>query len=720
MGSVAGGDNPGGADPRLEDAALLLVSLAVADGSSPDDVGLPLNESARLKGPLTALHTIERVRQALARQQIHEPRLPPGQMLGPYEVGPLIAVGGMGEVYQARHSRLGRAVAIKIVGRRSSFDAAAVARFEREARLAASISHPNLATLYEVIDLDGRLCLVFELLLGETLQSRLSLGALPPGEAARVGERVARGLAALHAAGVTHRDIKPGNIFLCADGAVKVIDLGIARSVERSTDDSTTGYSILGTPSYMPPERIKRGVFTPAGDVFCLGVVLHEAMAGRHPFRRDTLDATLAAIVDGEPLGASFPGPFVQVFDRCLRKEPSERPSAFQVAEALVAIQSGHSPRLDPRGTTLKPSARVAVAGLVVLGAALLATTVGDPAAPSGSSTTPSPPSRPSPAAIEPGLYRDFLEAQALVDNASPASLKRAGELYRRVLESTPDFALGWARYANFLQMVSSFTDAVNPGPTQAEGLKAATRASTLDPNLGLAHQAMADLLAQANDWEGAEAAIRRALQLDPNAAETHHSYSVSILIPMGRLQEAERHSLRAVELQPYGSTYAEALGRVYYFQRRFEMAHRQWASVLERSPRELASMWRKGQVEILMGQPVAALESFALADSFTPGIQKGQALIAVARAQSGDVKGARAIRDRLIALRRNGRYVSPTLLGVIDVGLGDTDSAFQNLMEACQARADWVRYAKVDPLLDPIRTDPRFNELLRCLRLTP
>ncbi len=219
-------------------------------------------------------------------------------------------------------------------------------------------------------------------------------------------------------------------------------------------------------------------------------------------------------------------------------------------------------------------------------------------------------------------MYRAFLEAQALADDASPASLKRANELYAGVLQAAPDFALGWARYANLLQAISAFVDGVDPAQSQAEGLRAARRALELDPSLAAAHQAMA----QQGDWEGAEAAIVQALQLDPNAAEAHHSYSMDVLIPTGRLREAEEHSLRAVELQPTSSTYAEALGRVYYFQRRFDLAHQQWVAVLARNPRELSSMWRKGQAEIMLGRPSDALRTFAIADSFTPGIQKGQA----------------------------------------------------------------------------------------------
>ena len=311
-----------------------------------------------------------------------------------------------------------------------------------------------------------------------------------------------------------------------------------------------------------------------------------------------------------------------------------------------------------------------------------------------------------------------YLDAQGLVDNASPDSFRRAKELYEQITMKAPDFAAGWASYANLLQMISVFVDGIDPAPTQARALVAARRALSLDPGTATAQRTLADLLSQQNDWPGAERAIQRALQLSPDRAENHYSFAVSVLAPTGRLDEAEREALRAIELQPLSGMFGEALGRVYYFKRDFAAALDQWTRVLVRHPRELASLWRKGQAETLLGRNADALETFALANSFSPGIAKGQALIAVARAHSGDLHGARAIRDRVLAHRQKGSYVSPTLLGVIEVGLGDADAAFPYLMAACEAHADWVRYAAVDPLMDPVRSDPRFRDLLRCLKL--
>lgn len=665
------------------------------------------------------MKTVERLRATLAQATEIEPQLPVGSIFGDYEIGPLIAAGGMGEVYRGHHRRLDRPVAIKMVGRKSRFDPQAVARLQREAKLAASIAHPNLVTLYEIIDLDGRFCLVFELLKGETLRSRLLRGNLSLDDGALLGEQMARGLAALHAAGVTHSDIKPGNIFLCDRHVVKLLDMGIARPVLRAEDETKTGQALLGTPSYMSPERIRSGTHAPAGDVFCLGVVIHEALTGEHPFRQDDVEGTLHAIVNQAPGPGNLPESMTRLISSCLEKDPNLRPSAEEVADALSAIRSGRDPRIGGRG----PS----VARRVAVGAVLVAIVVamtgwwwqGGESASQSTSQRAVLTARPLPSP-SPEVYRMYLDAEGLVDLASPDSLSRAKVLLEQIIDRAPDFAAGWASYANLLQMISAFVDGVDPAKSQPQAMDAARRALRLDPDLAGAHQAMADLLARQNDWIGAEAAIRRALDLNPGAAEVHHSYAISVLVPTGRLDQAERESLRAVEIQPSSGIYGEALGRVYYFKGDLVTALDQWTRVLVRHPRELASLWRKGLAEALLGRPLDALKTFALANSFTPGIHKGQALIAFARARAGDLEGARAIRDRLLAVRQKGGYVAPLLLGVIEVGLGDADAAFPHLMAACEAHADWIRFAKVDPILDPIRGDERFGELLRCLKLDP
>ena len=201
---------------------------------------------------------------------------------GRYRMEALLATGGMGEVWVARDLLLDRAVAVKVLGGALAGDGRAAERLRREARAAARLEHPSIARVLDLGEQDGRPYLVMELLEGESLAARIDrAGAMAPPEAARVVAAVADALEAAHRAGVVHRDVKPGNVFLTSDGEVKVLDFGIASAAGEAA--LTTG-ELLGTPAYLAPERVLGHPATPAADVYALGVVLYELLAGHRPF----------------------------------------------------------------------------------------------------------------------------------------------------------------------------------------------------------------------------------------------------------------------------------------------------------------------------------------------------------------------------------------------------------------------------------------------------
>jgi len=235
-----------------------------------------------------------------------------GVRLGPYEVVTQIGSGGMGEVYRARDTRLGRDVAIKVLPAEFAEDAERLRRFEREAKATAALSHPNILDVHDVGTFEGIPCLVEELLEGESLKERLERGALAVPEAVRIAVEVARGLAAAHGKGIIHRDLKPANVFLTADGRVKVLDFGLAKLVgpvplgEADTlTHAPTGATefgrVLGTVAYMAPEQARGTPVDQRADVFAFGVVLYEMVAGERPFRGETATDTVAAILTKEP-----------------------------------------------------------------------------------------------------------------------------------------------------------------------------------------------------------------------------------------------------------------------------------------------------------------------------------------------------------------------------------------------------------------------------------
>ncbi len=280
-----------------------------------------------------------------------------GTTLGPYRILDKLGEGGMGEVYRARDTRLDRDVAVKVLPSHLSADAEALARFEREAKAIAALSHPNIMAIHDVGTAAGVAYVVTELLEGESLRERLAGRSLASKKIIQIASDIAQGLAAAHDKGLVHRDLKPENVFLTADGHVKILDFGLAKQVigrdggsqtSRAAADAATALvteagMVMGTVGYMAPEQVRGQPADPRSDIFAFGCVLYEMAAGRRAFARDTAAETMTAILREEPEELSVePGrlspAFLEIVRHCLEKRPEER---FQSARDLgFALQS--------------------------------------------------------------------------------------------------------------------------------------------------------------------------------------------------------------------------------------------------------------------------------------------------------------------------------------------------------------------------------------------
>jgi eukaryotic-like serine/threonine-protein kinase len=285
-----------------------------------------------------------------------------GTKLGPYEVVAPLGAGGMGEVYRARDSKLGRDVALKLLPPLFTADADRVARFEREARLLASLNHPHIGAIYGFEDGGKVPALVLELVEGDTLGDRVRRGRLPLSEALAAARQIADALDAAHRAGIIHRDLKPSNIKITPDGAVKVLDFGLAKALaaEGSGSDvsksptltmgGTTAGVILGTAAYMSPEQARGQPIDKRTDIWAFGCVLYEMLTGTSAFARETVTDTIVAVVGVEPewksLPANTPASIRRLLTRCLQKDARRR--LHDIADARIEMEDVMATPAEP------------------------------------------------------------------------------------------------------------------------------------------------------------------------------------------------------------------------------------------------------------------------------------------------------------------------------------------------------------------------------------
>ena len=279
-----------------------------------------------------------------------------GKSVAHYRITEKIGSGGMGDVYRAHDSKLGRDVALKVLPDVFVQDAGRMARFEREAQLLASLNHPNIAAIYGIEEAEGTRCLVLELVDGETLAERIKRGPISIEEALPIALQIARALESAHEKGIIHRDLKPANIIITPEGTVKVLDFGLAKALAEEFGDSvdlsqsptlsptaTRAGVILGTAAYMSPEQAKDKKVDRRADIWSFGIVLLEMLTGKPAYQGETLSETLAAVMMTEPdwdgLPSTTPASMSvrRLLERCLRKDPMSR--LRDIGEARIQIE---------------------------------------------------------------------------------------------------------------------------------------------------------------------------------------------------------------------------------------------------------------------------------------------------------------------------------------------------------------------------------------------
>ena len=740
-----------------------------------------------------------------------------GTRLGPYEIAAPLGAGGMGEVYRARDARLDRDVAVKVLPSQLSRNPQALARFEREAKAIAALSHPNILAIFDV-GADGDVhYVVTELLEGETLRSRLQRGPLPWREAMEAATAIAAGLAAAHAKGITHRDMKPDNIFLTASGVLKILDFGLARvehadsaPEETMTLGPTESGTILGTFGYMSPEQARGATAGPASDIFSCGCVLYEAVSGRRAFHGATAADSLSAVLRDHPpaISAQTPTEVKRLISRCLEKDPTARyPTGRELAEALKIVMSASAesskpantiavlpfvnasrdpdgeylsdgiaesiinslsrvsqikvmPRstvfrykgqdADPQSIGRELHVRVVLTGRVIqrgdtlvvstelidvaegmqlwgerynrkvsdifeleeeiarkISESLRVTLTGEDQKRLAKRHTENS-----------EAYQLYLKGRHHWARRTRDQLLKAADYFQQAIDKDPGYALAYSGLADCYSILTTYVF-VPPREGWARAKAAAAAAVAMDPDLAEAHASLGFIrVFGAWDAVNGEQEFRRAIELNPGYAVGHYWYAL-LLVALGRLEEAEQQYQLSLEAEPLSPMIAFGGVLTSLSRRRFDEAIDRALKGLEIDPgHPTLRMWL-GISYQQKGNHAEALAEFEAIMRLLPDTGMGVGGLGHELGMTGDHETARRLLGQ--ALEHANRGLTETLsLAIINLGLGEIDEVFRWLNVACEARCGLLYFViKCDPRFDPLRSDPRFAEVLERMGLS-
>jgi Tfp pilus assembly protein PilF/predicted Ser/Thr protein kinase len=454
----------------------------------------------------------------------------PGRRIGHYEIVSKLGEGGMGAVYRAVDTNLGRQVALKVISRASISDEDK-RRFAREAKSASALNHPNVVTVYEYSAEAGLDFIVMELVEGAPLNEILKRGETPLSTLLDYARQVAAALTKAHGAGIVHRDLKPGNIMITPDGVAKVLDFGLAKrsqGPEGPDGETMTAVTqagiVMGTPAYMSPEQVLGEAADHSTDIFAFGVILYEMVCGQRPFKGEDTAATLRQILHKEPPPPpdTAPEAVKALIGKCLQKSRQHR--LRSMAEAVALLSSSGPLRLP----VSRSRGRVAAlaGGLVVLGIAgsLLWCAAGRraPAAHSVATTYPTASTHPTATAsvgldsVDGTSSELTIRARGLLRRYDKTGyLDRAIRLLESALEKDAKFAAAYATISEaYLRKGHSVTSADNHWLKLARD--SAAQAVSLNPDLAEAHTSLGEVLLEGGETDRAKGEIDRALQLDP------------------------------------------------------------------------------------------------------------------------------------------------------------------------------------------------------------
>ncbi len=770
-----------------------------------------------------------------------------GKTLSHYRVMEQIGAGGMGQVYRARDERLERDVALKVLPAGALADEAARKRFRKEALALSQLNHPNIATVHDFDTQDGVDFLVMELIPGVTLSDQVAQGALPEKDVVRLGVQLAQGLAAAHERGVVHRDLKPGNLRITSDGRLKILDFGLAKLLEHSSDlgqtrSETGAMGPSGTLPYMAPEQLLDEKVDARSDIYAAGVVLYELATGQRPFRESHGPRLMDSIIHQVPEPPSTvsrrvsPG-MESIILKALDKDPKRRyQSAQELAVDLERLTSPTTASLAGLRARRRMRPRLWVAAsaflVVALGTAgtwywFRSSDVNSLAVLPFSNVGADPETEylsdgitesiinnvsklPKLKVIAPAsvfrykgrevdlqkvareldvravvvgrilsrgenlsisaqlvdtrdnhviwgqrynrkltdllqmqeeiareisenlrirltgkeqqqlarhdtqnteAYRLYLQGRYYWNKRTAAGFRKAIEYFQQALDRDPNYALAYAGLSDTYSSLGSY-QVIPSAEAAPQAEAAAKRAVDLDETLAEAHNSLASILLDRFDFEGADREFRRAISLNPGYSTAHHWFGLFLGV-MGRADDSIAELKLALELDPFSPIINANFAFVYYQAGRYAEAIAMCRKTLELDANFSPAHEYLGQVYLETGNFAEAVAELEKDVALSPGDASAKAELGYGYGRAGRKKEALKILEELTRASRQ-TYVSPYDVAIVYVGLNQKDEAFQWLEKAYQEHSVRLWNLKAHPRFARLRSDPRFQDLMR------
>jgi len=775
-----------------------------ADSKYCKECATPLPSSKEI--PASPTKTLETPTQELTRGST---------FAGRYEIIEELGKGGMGKVYRVEDKKIKEEVALKLIKPEIASDKKTIERFSNELKMARKIAHRNVCKMYDLGEEKGTHYITMEYVPGEDLKSLIrKICQLPIAKAVSLAMQVCEGLDEAHGLGIVHRDLKPQNIMIDEAGNVRIMDFGIARSLK--TQGITETGTMIGTPEYMSPEQVESKEADQRSDIYSLGVILYEMVAGRVPFEGETTLSIALKHKKETPqnpreLNSQVPEDLGQLILRCMEKDKERRyqgamelfselgktaketletkkPNEMEwknsiavlpfadlspekdqeyfcdglseeIINALTKIKglrivartsafSFKGEKIDVReigkklnvetvleGSVRKADARLRITAqlinvadgyhlwsekydrdmedifaiqdevtLAIVDKLKVELMVGEKVELTKRHT------------VDLDAYNLYLKGSHFMRQMTKESLQKSLKFFEQATEKDPNYAMAYVGIASYYNNLG-FYNFVSPKMSFLKAVKYIKKALEIDNNLAAAHTVFAfSKTLYEWDWDGAEKEFKQSIELNPNRASTHTLFAHYLWV-MGRFDEAVAEGKLAQELNPLSCGAVTTMGTIFMTARQYDRSIEEYEKALEIDPNYFdAHLWLafpyflKGMID----EAVATIEKAMVISGGGPPFLR--ALLAYIYASSGKKSEAKKILSKMQEQSKK-TYIANWMLATIHAGLGQKDKAFELLEASFKEHEHWLIYLKVSPVVDNLRSDPRFKKLLKKMR---